>query len=1261
MSAFLERLRRIFSGKEEGGHHHRQTDRNLGYGGLLLKRIRSVFGPLPTYHHHQEQESSQSLTFALPSLSPLRVHVVVHNPLTGDLIGLQNEPKFGTIVDELIMARLSQSSHHQEQELSQSLAFAPPSLSPLCVHLLVHNPLTGESVGLPNELKFGRTVGELIMTRLSQYSHHQEQELSQSLIFTPPSLSPLCVHLVVHNPLTGDLIRLQNELKFGMTVDELILSRLSQSSHNQEQELLQSLTFTTPSLLPPHVQLVVHNPLTGDLIGLQNEPKFGMTVDKLIMAGLSQHSHHQEQELSQSLTFAPPSLSPLRVHLVVHNPLTGDLIGLQYELKFGMTADELIMAMLSQSSHHQEQELSQSFTLAPPSLSPLCVHLVVHNPLTGDLIQLQNEPKFSMTADELIMARLSQSSHHQEQELSQSLTFAPPSLLPLGVHPVVNNPLTRDLIGLQNEPKFAMTVCALIMARLSQYSNGTSPSASVKPSHFASKAFIVSFSDPFVSPAKRPLISSPLKQYLAQSPQPWSELSSSHLQCPLSETSLPTPKVEQHSSQSAKECEPVFSAAIFQANPTSVSIYSNKYVPKSETSQSLPSNTNEPSPLKFTLPSSSSTRHVVVHNPMTRDPTRPKSELKLSRSVSDLTQSSHGTSPFNAVPSGSPKPSPSVSKPSTITSSNPFVSPAKPAALSALPAVSETIPPSISSHSNQNVAKPPWPSDELSSSRVQSPSSSTTTSPTPKAQKLSAEQFKWDVPPVVLETKHPRPSDELSSSHVQSPSSSKTNSCTPKALEHSAKQNKPVLRAVSSVWPNQRKKTVYVQKDTSPIYSIPEDVEDLIKRDIVPGVLQKPLSPSTYRDYFAALLYAEDFYIEKWTEFVMKDVTLELDQSTIYKNERNYDCFSEENCVTFVQFKMESVPAHRPFLLSRDFVFAKPLDKKDTQYQGFVCKVKKGSIVLAEFGDDFHSQHHSSSRYNISFSFNRVCLKRARQAVEATSDPSFRNFLFPICATRRDLFALPSLFFSEDVLYSEQRSAIRQILTLKGSAPFLMEGPLCTRDLHLSMAGVVVREAVSQVYQRCKDPRILVAAPINKTCDILMRSLMKEIPDSEIFRANAAFREKDGVPIDILPSCLYEKESKCFACPPLQELQRFKVIFSTFVSSFRLHNEGINAGHFSHIFLVDASSTSEPEAMIVLANLANEDTTVVVTGVQGNRSGRVRSPIAQKNGLQISYFERLRELTPYKNLDPAFIAQVAAEPERMNSAWPHFDCQLLYA
>ncbi|XP_058112891.1 uncharacterized protein LOC131255941 [Magnolia sinica] len=52
------------------------------------------------------------------------------------------------------------------------------------------------------------------------------------------------------------------------------------------------------------------------------------------------------------------------------------------------------------------------------------------------------------------------------------------------------------------------------------------------------------------------------------------------------------------------------------------------------------------------------------------------------------------------------------------------------------------------------------------------------------------------------------------------------------------------------------------QKSLLPTYEIPEKFEDLIKKDNVPAVLRKPLSPSTYKDYFATLLYSEDYHLE---------------------------------------------------------------------------------------------------------------------------------------------------------------------------------------------------------------------------------------------------------------------------------------------------------------------------------------------------------------------------------------------------------------
>ncbi|GMN74778.1 hypothetical protein TIFTF001_052454 [Ficus carica] len=149
-----------------------------------------------------------------------------------------------------------------------------------------------------------------------------------------------------------------------------------------------------------------------------------------------------------------------------------------------------------------------------------------------------------------------------------------------------------------------------------------------------------------------------------------------------------------------------------------------------------------------------------------------------------------------------------------------------------------------------------------------------------------------------------------------------------------------------------------------------------------------------------------------------------------------------------------------------------------------------------------------------------------------------------------------------------------------------------------------------------------------------MRGLKKAIPESHMFRANAAFREKEDVPEDILSLSLYKEE--CFVCPRLQRLREFKVIFSTFMSSFRLHSQGLPVGHFSHIFMVDASSAIEPEAMVTLANFADKNTAVIVTGEAGSSPSWVRSEIGRKNGLKISYFERLCKCRPHHSLGPSF-------------------------
>ncbi|KAG2707895.1 hypothetical protein I3760_05G167400 [Carya illinoinensis] len=518
----------------------------------------------------------------------------------------------------------------------------------------------------------------------------------------------------------------------------------------------------------------------------------------------------------------------------------------------------------------------------------------------------------------------------------------------------------------------------------------------------------------------------------------------------------------------------------------------------------------------------------------------------------------------------------------------------------------------------------PKPLQPLSHSISNLPPSSSSSSPVlpnpPKSSpKPSASSLKW-----------PPPSGSSSSSAVPPPTF------------------KPVLCPTTTSPGNEERKQSYIlEKGTSPIFAIPEYIKRQIKENIVPEILRQPLSPSTYKAYFTALLYAEDFYLEKWSDFLLKNVTLEFQEAVIYKEstkDKNLSGNLKKKNKTFVVFEIDSIPERRPFLLSRDLVYARPSGTEIEPFQGFVCRVVKSTRVLVDFGDNFHSQHYASRKYDISFSFNRVCLKRAHEAVETASNPSIQNFLFPeYCISRKDNLNPPSLLHANHEVSKNEVSAIRHISSLRGSPPYLLSGPRCVVTAmdpeKLSSTGIVVQEAVCEIYRISPECRILICAPTNNTSDALTRSLKKVILESDIFRANAAFREMDGVPADILLSCPIKGE--CFTCPSLQQLRKFRVILSTFVSSFRLHNEGIPAGHFSHIFLVDASLAMEPEALIPLANFAADKTAVIVTGASTSHSARAHSDIARKYGLGESLFDRLYENRLYSEFNPMFITQLA--------------------
>ncbi|KAL6292479.1 hypothetical protein ACE6H2_000621 [Prunus campanulata] len=673
--------------------------------------------------------------------------------------------------------------------------------------------------------------------------------------------------------------------------------------------------------------------------------------------------------------------------------------------------------------------------------------------------------------------------------------------------------------------------------------------------------------------------------------------------------------------------------------PQSSSLHTSLSSPKFATSSSeLP-----PSLLLVHLHHPFNPHHLHRHHLRFSPQLSTCSSKPLQASLSPASSKPHSLSTNPPTFSSKPSPSSSNQQSSSFSTSSP--SPKFPTSLS------KTQPSSSSKLPQSTFPEPPTSSSKPSPSTSNQQSSSiSTSSPSPKfptslskTQPSSSSKLPQSTFP-----EPPSSSSKLPQSTFVNPSSSKLSTSSSKppqasSKSHSSSPNPPIspkpspssgllcLPLTSSNVKNEKGEKNYVCVDIVPIFTIPEDIKDLIKNDIVPKVLKQPLSPTTYKDYFDALLYAEEFYHEKWARFNMKNVTLKLHEAAVHKHKDK-----EEK--TFVEFMIDSVPENRPFLLSRDLVYVRPSGANAEQFQGTIHRFIRSNLVLVEFKDEFYDYHYSTQKYDVSFSFNRVCLKRAHQAVQTASDTLFKNFLFPDCVSRTSIPTAPALLSGCHKLDAKQLSAVRHILSIQGSPPYLVAGQLCVEGNVFRQTGEVVCEAVHQLCQTSLKNRILICAPSNRCCDGIMRSLLKVIPESDMFRANAAFREKHEVPDDILPSCLYKEPY--FSCPPTEELREFRVIFSTYMSSFRLHDKGLTAGHFSHIFLVDASSAIEPETAVALTNFAEKSTTVIVTGQPGDNSRWVRADMARQKGLKISYFERLFKSRPYRSLNPMLITQL---------------------
>jgi helicase MOV-10 len=174
---------------------------------------------------------------------------------------------------------------------------------------------------------------------------------------------------------------------------------------------------------------------------------------------------------------------------------------------------------------------------------------------------------------------------------------------------------------------------------------------------------------------------------------------------------------------------------------------------------------------------------------------------------------------------------------------------------------------------------------------------------------------------------------------------------------------------------------------------------------------------------------------------------------------------------------------------------------------------------------------------------------------------------------------------------------------------------------------VTVVETIKQLLIADDTCRILVCTPSNSAADLLAQRL-KDLGRSQVFRLNSVSREIRHLPAELKPFSLINGNN-VFATPPVEDLKKYRVIISTCISGGIPAALGVPRGHYSHIFIDECAQAMEPDAMIPIKTMADEQTNVVLAGDIRQLGPVIRSVIAISFKLNRSYMERLMDSDPY--------------------------------
>ncbi|XP_029472882.1 RNA helicase Mov10l1 isoform X1 [Rhinatrema bivittatum] len=209
--------------------------------------------------------------------------------------------------------------------------------------------------------------------------------------------------------------------------------------------------------------------------------------------------------------------------------------------------------------------------------------------------------------------------------------------------------------------------------------------------------------------------------------------------------------------------------------------------------------------------------------------------------------------------------------------------------------------------------------------------------------------------------------------------------------------------------------------------------------------------------------------------------------------------------------------------------------------------------------------------------------------------------------------------FFNPLLNEHQKLAVKRILGGEcRPTPYILFGPPGTGKT------VTLIEAVLQIHYSLSDSRIMICAPSNSATDLVCLRLHESqmLEPGAMVRVNASSRIEETIHDAVKPYCKDGED--------IWKASRFRIVICTCSSAGMFYQIGLRIGHFTHIFVDEAGQASEPECLIPLGLMSEENGQVVLAGDPWQLGPVIKCRLAKAYGLNVSLLERLMTRPMYQ-------------------------------